>query len=530
MLKYLLLVSFTFFLQLAFAVDHLASIDFTKPHVKNEFIVKLKEGYGRSFFARTDVEVKKDFRASKAFLIKTSNSARTENLIEELRYSDAVEYIELNHIYENLLQITPNDKEYSNQYAHKKMSSEEAWKISTGSLNVKVAVIDTGIDYSHPDLKDNYWFNPGETGLDEDGNDKSTNGVDDDGNGYVDDFRGWDFINDDNDPMDDNSHGTHCAGIIGAKGNNSIGIAGINWEVSMMGIKIFSASGRTNTAAIIEGIEYATLMGMDLSNNSWGGSSYERSVEAAIKEAQKKGIVFVAAAGNNRSNNDSRVYYPAGYTMDNVVSVLSTDSGDRRSNFSNYGSATVHAGAPGTSVLSTIPDGEYSYKSGTSMAAPYVAGVIALAKSKFPDEGHVKLINRVLHSGDRLESLEGQSRTGRRVNASKIFSDDDVAPATLSHFELVNDGWWNVRFQYDKVGDDGLEGEAQFYDFRWSKNPITEENWSEAENLPIREREDLSEKRVEIKVRDIFGRGAFVGVRAIDKAGNYSPEIKTIEL
>ena len=504
-------------------------LDFDKPHVSNELIVKFKDANSRSFLTRS-IELKKEFRASKAVLIKLPETLRSQNLIEELKKSKEVEYMSLNYIYKDLLQNVPNDTSYSRQYAHNRLNSEAAWEVTTGSRDVLVAVIDSGVDYNHPDLKDNYWTNPGEFGLDAEGNDKSANGIDDDGNGYVDDFRGWDFFNNDNDPMDDNSHGTHCAGIIGATGNNSEGIVGVNWEVSMIGLKIFSGGGQTNTAAIIEGIEYATLMGVDLSNNSWGGAEYNAAVEAAIQEARDAGIIFVAAAGNNRSDNDRRIFYPANYKIDNVVSVLSTDSRDNKSGFSNYGSATVHIGAPGSSILSTVPNGRYASKSGTSMAAPYVTGVIALAMSKFPDEEHVKLINRVIHSGDKLSNLDGQVRNGRRLNASKIFDDDTVAPASVENFEMTNDGWWNVRFQYEKVGDDGLEGEAQFYDFRWSENPITEENWNDAENLPIRERTDLGNNKVEIKVRDIFGSRAYIGVRAIDDAGNQSPDLKIIEL
>jgi subtilisin family serine protease len=530
MLKYIILTTFVLATHSAFSADSLTGLNFDKPHVANELIVKFKEGQSRSFLTRSSVEIKKEFQLSKAMLIKIPENLRSANIIDELTNSDAVEYVQLNYIYTDLFVNTPNDADFSSQYAHARISSEEAWSTTTGSRDVLVAVIDSGVDYNHPDIKDNYWTNSGEMGLDENGEDKSTNGIDDDGNGYVDDFRGWDFINGDNDPMDDNSHGTHCAGIIGASGNNSIGVVGVNWEVSMVGIKIFSARGSTNSAAIVEGVEYATLMGVSLSNNSWGGTEYEPALEAAIKEAQKAGIIFVAASGNNRADTDRRTFYPAGYKIDNVVSVLSTDSRDNKSSFSNYGSGSVHIGAPGSSILSTVPGGGYRSMSGTSMAAPYVAGAVALAMSQFPDEDHVKLINRVIHSGDKLSSLNGETRNARRLNTSAMFSTDEVAPANVSHFELVNNGWFNVTFEYDKVGDDGMEGEAQFYDIRWSEEPLTLENWGEATGLPIRDESAVSENRVEIRVRDIFGRRAFIGMRAVDEAGNVSPEIKQIEL
>ena len=246
------------------------------------------------------------------------------------------------------------------------IAATEAWNITTGSKDVLVGVIDTGIDYSHPDLKGNMWSNPGETGLDADGNDRSTNGIDDDNNGYVDDHQGWDFYNSDNDPMDGHSHGTHCAGTIGAKGNNGIGVVGVNWDVSLVGLKVFSDGGSTTAAILAEAISYANTIGVDLTSNSWGGGGVSEAIRSSIQQADEAGILFVAAAGNASADNDASPQYPSSYDLDNIIAVASTDRNDRLSSFSSYGRVNVDVGAPGSDIYSTVPGGQY----GTKKAEP----------------------------------------------------------------------------------------------------------------------------------------------------------------
>jgi len=529
MRRLLVLIKIFFFSVLSQAKSSKINLDFTKPHVTNQIIVKFKNDEDLKFIKSISAKELKKFRSSGALLLALPKNVHNKSLIKRLETNESIEFAGLNYKYK-LLSSSPNDEDYGDQYAHDNISSEGAWAVTTGSRDIKVAVIDSGIDYNHEDLKDNYWYNEEEMGLDSDGNDKSTNGVDDDNNGYVDDFRGWDFIDEDNDPMDGNGHGTHCAGIIGASGNNGIGVVGINWEVSLIGIKVFSTSGETTTEALTEGIEYSTLIGANISNNSWGGSVDDEPIRAAIEEARDEGILFVAAAGNNRSSNDNNPFFPASHKLDNIVSVLSTTSRDRKSGFSNHGISSVHVGAPGSAILSTFPNSIYRELGGTSMAAPYVTGLLALAMSEFPDEDYLKLKNRIMHSGDKINDLVDQSISGRRINASEVFSNDSIAPASVTNFELVSDGWFNVKFQYDKVGDDGLEGEAKFYDIRWSNELIDEENWAQATNIPIKDQSDISDTRVEVKVKDVFEDGAYIGVRAIDEAGNMSENIKVIQL
>ena len=281
----------------------------------------------------------------------------------------------------------------------------EAWGHQTGSKDVVVGVIDTGIDYNHPDLKNNMWINQAEF----DGKDN----VDDDNNGYVDDKYGYDFAYNDGDPMDRNGHGTHVAGTIGAEGDNKIGVAGVNKNVSLMALKFLNDQGRGTTAGAIEAVKYATLMGADLTNNSWGGGGYSRTLEDTIE----KGPLFFAAAGNSNRDNDYERRYPSGYDLENIVAVASTDHNDNRSSFSNYGATSVDLGAPGSYILSTFPYNRYEVFNGTSMATPHVAGVGALLLAEDPKLTDKKVKEIILNSVDEIDALKGKTVTGGRLNA-----------------------------------------------------------------------------------------------------------------
>ncbi|MGH1468186.1 MAG: S8 family serine peptidase, partial [Bdellovibrionales bacterium] len=371
-------------------------------------------------------------------------------------------------------------------------------------------------------LKDNYWANPGETGLDAEGNDKATNGLDDDENGYVDDHRGWDFINGDNDPMRGHGHGTHCAGSIGAVGNNGIGVVGVNWKVSLVGLKIFSDAGRTTTEAITEAIEYSTLIGVDVTNNSWGGGSPSDTIKAAISEANDAQILFVAAAGNSSANNDTGSFYPANYELENIISVAAVDSLDRLASFSNYGKAKVHVAAPGVDILSTKPGGGYQNMSGTSMAAPHITGLVAFIKSQFPNDSMDRIRRRVVFTGDAVDALSTKLISGKRANAVYSLQDDNTAPAKIDGLEVVESLMSSVEINFNISGDDGFEGAASEYEVKVSNEPITDDNWAGAKLITS------SDVSIEDGVATFFlenldlNSTGYVAVRASDDIGNVS--------
>jgi subtilisin family serine protease len=298
------------------------------------------------------------------------------------------------------------------------IDAPEAWQYTTGSRSVVVAVIDSGIDYTHQDLVGNIWTNPGEIADD---------GIDNDGNGFVDDVHGYDFVYDDGDPMDDDGHGTHVAGTIGAVGGNGVGIAGVAWQVSLMGLKFLDAVGSGESANAIRAVNYATMMrsmygvNVRVTNNSWGGGTFDHALLDAINAGGDKGILFVAAAGNNNRDNDALPVYPATYDSPFVVSVAATDDADLLADsYSNYGATTVDLAAPGDDILSTLPGNRYGTKSGTSMAAPQVAGVAALALARAPNLDVADLKALLLDNVDQLPSLAGKTVTGGRLNAEKV--------------------------------------------------------------------------------------------------------------
>jgi len=284
---------------------------------------------------------------------------------------------------------------------------------------VVVAVIDTGVRYTHEDLKDNMWKNPGETGTDSQGRSKETNGVDDDGNGIIDDVFGYDPANEDGDPMDTDDHGSHCSGTIAGRGNNGTGVAGVAWVGKIMAVKFLDPFGTTSDAIL--SVNYARSKGAKVSSNSWGGGGYSVLLESAIREMNAAGCLFIAAAGNNSSDNDRQPFYPACYEVPNVVAVAATDADDDLAGFSNIGATTVDLGAPGVDVLSSIAvsDRDYEYFSGTSMACPHVAGAFTLLAAQYPTKSIAQLISAVMGNTDPLPVLTGKCVTGGRLNLRK---------------------------------------------------------------------------------------------------------------
>ena len=264
---------------------------------------------------------------------------------------------------------------------------------------------------AHPDLAPNIWVNTGE-----DCAGCRTNGVDDDGNGYVDDWRGWDFANGDNNPTDDNGHGTHVAGTVAATGNNGLGVAGVTWSSRIMPLKFLGADGSGTTDDAISAILYARAKGVPILNNSWGGGDGSQALRDAIEQTDASGELFVAAAGNDFTNTDVEPFYPASYDVPNILVVGASDQLDRKAWFSNYGVRTVDLSAPGTNVYSTWTGATYRFADGTSMATPQVSGAAALARAVFPNASGVGLKALLLRDVDPIAVLNTASRTGGRLN------------------------------------------------------------------------------------------------------------------
>ena len=312
----------------------------------------------------------------------------------------------------------------------------EGWAVARGTGQTVVAVIDTGVEYTHPDLAANMWRNPGEIAGD---------GIDNDSNGFIDDVFGADFLNRDGNPADDHGHGTHVAGTIGAVGNNGIGVTGVAWTTRIMALKFLGADGRGSTSDAVRAIDYAVANGAKVLNNSWGGGGASTALQSAIQRAGQAGVVFVAAAGNSGSNNDTATFYPAGYisTEQNVVVVAATSGSDGLASFSNYGATTVTLGAPGVSILSTVRGGGYGTASGTSMATPQVSGALAVLWDQNPTWSMQQVIAKLSTSVDPIASLAGKTITGGRLNLSKLLATQSTGTASFVGVNTAAQGSWS---------------------------------------------------------------------------------------
>ncbi len=297
--------------------------------------------------------------------------------------------------------------------ANADISALKAWSKTTGSSKIVVAVLDSGVNYAHPDLVSNMWMRPA-----------GMSPYTDDELGEFNDLHGFNATDNQRDPMDDNGHGTHCAGIIGAEGDNNYGIAGINWNVEIMPLKFLNANGSGTTKDAIEAINYVIErkragVNVRIISASWGSRQKSNALRDAIKKAGDEGILFVAAAGNNGDDSDKRPHFPAGYDLPSMVSVAALDRNDALAVFSNYGAKSVHIAAPGKEILSTWLNEEFYVASGTSMATPEVAGVAALILSTNPKMSVKELRDKLFNSVDKLNSLKGKVATGGRINAAK---------------------------------------------------------------------------------------------------------------
>lgn len=457
-----------------FSQDNLVSAEAHPEYVANELLVKFKSEVSTqsvsTMLQSMGLEEIRTIDELNVRVCRITSGRSVEQMIADAEGNDDLEYCEPNYIL-HILDTNPNDSRYNEQYAlhntgqsggtpDADIDAPAAWDTQTGNHGIIVAIIDTGIDDGHPDLQANMWRNPGESG-----NGKESNGVDDDGNGFIDDYRGWDFANNDNNPFDDNNHGTHCAGIVGAVGNNSQGVSGANWNVSLVGLKFLTGSGSGSTSDAVEAILYAGQMGFDILSNSWGGGGSSQTLENAIRNVHNRGILFIAAAGNDSKNTDNSANYPSNYDVPNVISVASSDNRDQLSGFSNYGKSTVDLAAPGSNILSTVANGGYRSFSGTSMATPYVSGVAALASAQFPGINHIDLKYRIMGSVDVKASFNNRSITEGRLNAANALSrnplvttierastNNTTTPYTITAFAVDDNGIASVELTYTVNG------------------------------------------------------------------------------
>jgi subtilisin family serine protease len=436
-------------------------------YVPGELLIKFRTEVGhrsaQSIHLAFGSLVKKRFTRIRVDYIQIPEGWSLEDALAMYHHSPDVEYVEPNYLRRALLM--PNDPDFVSLWglhntgqsmgvSDADIDAPEAWDILTDCSSIIIATLDTGVDLDHDDLAENIWINtnestgdangdgfPGEQEVDDDGDgliDEDSQGRqpgepgytndlkdDDDENDYIDDIRGWDFINSDNDPDDDSApdfHGTHVTGIMAGKGNNGLGITGVCWSASVMQLKTLDSIGDGSVADEIEAIEYAIDNGASIINASLGGPDYSNAEYEAIQHAEDAGVLFVAAAGNDGLDNDLIPNYPASYELNNIISVAATDNCDILASWSNYGATSVDVAAPGVSIYSTKAGNTYQELSGTSMAAPYVSALSALIWAEYGDLTYGQVKETILDSVDLKSNLEGILFSCGRINACASLS------------------------------------------------------------------------------------------------------------
>ena len=449
-------------------------------------------------------------------LLKGNNKSfnTQEEFLKYLNNRPEIEYAEPDYpVY--ITDTEPNDPEFPQQWALRNTgqnacspgistNAAKVWDQRSNCSEVVVGVIDTGIDWKHEDLVNNIWQN-----LEEDADGDGTtlewngrewildpgdlNGLDEDGNGYSDDLIGWDFVNDDNNPYDDEGHGTHVAGIIGAEGNNGIGVTGLCWDVQLMAMKGLDQEGSGNISSLLKALEYALAKGVKISNNSWSSlGNYSQALYQAIKRAgEEQDHLFVAAAGNNGSDNDTYSVYPASYDLPNVLSIAASNCKDKLIAQSNYGVQSVDLFAPGEEIHSTLPGNRYGLKSGTSMAAPFVAGAAALIAAEFPDLNYEAVKDKITLNLREAPGLVGRCRFNGALEVNNAFEGGYL-------FENDEDPWLDIG------SGPRLVGAIEYKEYIWisreggdlirvekGNSEITHFN-AENSNLPVNSIRDMA--------------------------------------
>lgn len=486
------------------------SISPSNPYTQNQILVRFKDKVSANDIAAAHAKmsasiVRKYNIVKNLQLVKLTPGMSVMDAIELYSANDNVFYAEPNYKVHALM--IPNDPFFDSLWSllntgqnggipNADINVAPVWDLTTGNNNIVVVVIDTGIDYAHQDLAVNMWKNIA---------DCNDNGSDDDGNGYIDDCYGVDTINNDSDPLDDNGHGTHVAGIIGSKGNNGIGTTGVNWNISLMACKCLDKYGEGSVAEAVDCLEYVKAMrdrGVNViaTNNSWGGTGFSQALHDAIDVHRKAGILFIAASGNFSSDNDAYPDFPASFYIPNIISVAATDETDDIAFFSNDGRQSVHIGAPGHDILSTTIGNSFLRLSGTSMAAPQVAGVAALMKAQEQGRDWISIKNLIIAGGESIPSLENtisqkrldaygaitcfnsvilsrlkpagraiHARVGKTIDLSVLHINCAAPNGQVS--VTVNPGGQKIMLLDDGLGSDQVAGDG-IYSAQWT--PSTE--------------------------------------------------------
>lgn len=402
-------------------------------YVKNELLVKFSDGVAAKAVRAANLSMNVAVIETLGDLgwqrVRLPETLSVDEAMTRYSKLDGVEHVQPNFYYHLLL--TPNDPQFtaSGMYGLTRIAAPSAWDLTTGSSTVVVADIDTGLRYTHEDLAANAWTNPGEI---------AANNVDDDLNGFIDDVFGADFFFSDADPLDEHGHGTHTAGTIGAVGNNSLGVVGVNWNVKIMAIKIYDNDGfGTTSAMLINAYNYVTMMknrgiNIRVTNNSYGGCDeacgYDQATKDALDAMGNAGILNVFAAGNDNINNDVTPSYPVSYTSPSVLGVAASTSTDAKAGFSSYGPVSVDLAAPGSGILSTTfaSTSSYGSLSGTSMATPHVAGAAALLAAHNPNLSVASLKATLMNTIDPIAAWSGLIKTGGRLNVDRALRNQTV--------------------------------------------------------------------------------------------------------
>lgn len=428
----------------------------SQPSFAAGYIVKFKEGtagFHQTLFAKSlnGSSVVDSHETGKLVLLEFGKNTKKETArrLAELLKNPDVEYVVENKKVQAF--HMPNDPDTSKQWSIAKVRAAEAWDLGVGSREVVVAVTDTGVDYTHPDIKDNMWVNKKEV---------VGNGIDDDQNGFVDDVYGYDFNGNDADPKDETGsqnpgHGTHCAGILGAVGDNNRGISGMSQKVSIMASRFLGADGSGDLMGAVKSIDYATANGAHIISASWGAgvsANDAKPITEAIGRANDKGVIFIAAASNDGKNNDGYEVYPANTPLPNVITVAASGSSDTKPSWSNYGQAKVSLSAPGENIFSTLPADKYGNLSGTSMATPLVSGLVALMLSHNPNLKPTEVKALLQASGTKVDI---QTACNCRVDSAavvqRVRSEElTIIPqaATIAPNETIQFGAWGGKAPY----------------------------------------------------------------------------------